>query len=39
MLGPSHHEYIAGCGLTMSSTCKTPLGDIPVDTESNYYGF
>eukprot|EP00828_Plagiopyla_frontata_P026335 TRINITY_DN3446_c0_g1_i1.p1 TRINITY_DN3446_c0_g1~~TRINITY_DN3446_c0_g1_i1.p1 ORF type:complete len:152 (-),score=9.80 TRINITY_DN3446_c0_g1_i1:154-609(-) len=33
VLGPSHHEYIAGCGLSSSSSCSTPFGDIPIDTE------
>lgn len=32
ILGPSHHEYFQGCGLTPFDTFATPLGDVKVDT-------
>jgi AmmeMemoRadiSam system protein B len=32
LLGPSHHSYIAGCGITKCSSFETPFGDIKVDT-------
>ncbi len=34
ILGPSHHSYIEGIGLTKCSTYQTPLGDISIDKES-----
>jgi AmmeMemoRadiSam system protein B len=34
LLGPSHREYIAGCGLTPFSSYETPFGDIKIDTDS-----
>jgi AmmeMemoRadiSam system protein B len=33
LLGPSHHKYLAGCGLPVCSTYETPLGDIKIDAE------
>ena len=33
LLGPSHHAYFLGCGLTKSKCFETPLGDIQIDTE------
>ena len=32
ILGPSHHEYFQGCGLTAFEKFDTPLGEIKVDT-------
>lgn len=34
ILGPSHHEYFEGCGLSPFSTWETPYGDIKVDTQT-----
>ncbi|KAH7283526.1 hypothetical protein KP509_34G011500 [Ceratopteris richardii] len=33
ILGPSHHYYTCKCALSKASTYKTPLGDLPIDTE------
>ena len=33
LLGPSHHSYFLGCGLTKSTSYETPLGDIQIDTQ------
>jgi len=33
LLGPCHHKYVKGCGLTKCSLYETPLGNIPVDTD------
>jgi AmmeMemoRadiSam system protein B len=33
LLGPSHHKYLAGCGLPVCGTYETPLGDIKVDSD------
>jgi AmmeMemoRadiSam system protein B len=33
LLGPCHHKYIKGCGLTKCTSYETPLGNIPVDTD------
>jgi AmmeMemoRadiSam system protein B len=33
LLGPSHHKFMAGCGLPMCDIYKTPLGDIEIDKE------
>lgn len=33
LLGPSHHAYFVGCGLTKCKYYETPLGDIEIDTE------
>lgn len=33
LLGPCHHKYIKGCGLTKCSIFETPLGNIKVDTD------
>ena len=32
ILGPSHHEYFNGCGLTPFEMFATPFGDVKVDT-------
>ena len=32
ILGPSHHEYFQGCGLTPFEIFDTPLGKVKVDT-------
>ena len=32
ILGPSHHEYFQGCGLTPFEVFDTPLGKVKVDT-------
>ncbi len=33
ILGPSHHEYFNGCGLTPFEIYSTPFGDVKVDTK------
>jgi len=33
LLGPSHHAYFQGCGLTKSKMYETPFGDIEIDKE------
>ena len=35
ILGPSHHEYFQGCGLTSFEKFETPFGQINVDTKYN----
>lgn len=35
LLGPSHHAYIPGCGLTTCTEFETPLGNIKIDMESS----
>ena len=35
VLGPSHHEYFGGCGLSPFSSFDTPFGEIKVDTAAN----
>ena len=34
VLGPSHHEYFQGCGVTPFSTFETPFGNVDVDTKT-----
>ncbi|KAJ7169929.1 MEMO1 family [Mycena filopes] len=34
VLGPSHHLYINGCGLSKCKNYATPLGDLPLDLET-----
>ena len=34
MLGPCHHTYIKGIGLSKLDSYRTPLGDIPLDKQS-----
>lgn len=34
LLGPSHHAYIEGCGLSRLTSYETPIGDIELDTET-----
>jgi len=34
LLGPSHHAYLSGCGLTRSRYFETPLGNIEIDRET-----
>lgn len=34
LLGPCHHVYIRGCGLSKLKTYATPIGDIELDLES-----
>lgn len=34
LLGPSHHIYLSGCGLTKCESFETPLGNISIDKES-----
>ncbi|CAK5280545.1 unnamed protein product [Mycena citricolor] len=34
LLGPSHHVYLDGCALSQCSSYATPIGDIPLDTET-----
>jgi AmmeMemoRadiSam system protein B len=38
VLGPSHHVYLDGCALSKCATYKTPLGDLPLDLESELSG-
>lgn len=33
VLGPSHHLYIDGCGLTKCSALETPLGKLEIDVD------
>ncbi len=33
ILGPSHHEYFNGCGLTPFDYFSTPFGDVKIDTK------
>jgi AmmeMemoRadiSam system protein B len=33
LFGPSHHFYLQGCALPCSSSYRTPLGDIPIDSQ------
>jgi AmmeMemoRadiSam system protein B len=33
LLGPSHHKFMAGCGLPICDVYKTPLGDIEIDRD------
>ncbi|CAD6576067.1 MAG: hypothetical protein CYPHOPRED_005862 [Cyphobasidiales sp. Tagirdzhanova-0007] len=35
ILGPSHHAYLDGCALTACDSYATPLGDLPVDLQTN----
>jgi AmmeMemoRadiSam system protein B len=34
ILGPSHHCYIPGCGLTQLKAYETPFGNLSIDTDS-----
>jgi len=34
LLGPCHHVYIRGCGLTTLKNYETPLGGIEIDHET-----
>ncbi|KAI0757042.1 MEMO1 family [Daedaleopsis nitida] len=34
VLGPSHHVYIDGCALTRCTEYETPLGVLPIDTDT-----
>jgi AmmeMemoRadiSam system protein B len=34
LLGPCHHVYMKGCGLSSLKTYQTPLGNIDLDTET-----
>jgi len=34
LLGPSHHAYIEGCGLSKLGSYETPIGNIELDEES-----
>ena len=34
IIGPSHHEYFYGCGLSPFDVYKTPFGDINIDTQT-----
>jgi len=36
LLGPSHHAYIEGCGLSKLGSYETPIGNIELDEESRY---
>lgn len=33
LLGPSHHYYTPKCALSRATVYKTPIGDLPIDTE------
>ncbi|KAF9515600.1 hypothetical protein BS47DRAFT_1371987 [Hydnum rufescens UP504] len=35
ILGPSHHVYLEGCAITSCSKYSTPLGDLPIDEDTN----
>lgn len=35
IIGPSHHEYIDGCGLSKFEEIETPLGNLKIDIEAN----
>jgi AmmeMemoRadiSam system protein B len=35
ILGPSHHEYLEGCGLSKFHEIETPLGNLKIDVEAN----
>ncbi|KAH9944423.1 MEMO1 family [Epithele typhae] len=34
ILGPSHHVYLDGCALSRCSQYETPLGGLPIDTDT-----
>lgn len=34
VLGPSHHAYLDGCAVTKCSTYATPVGNLPIDHDS-----
>ncbi|KAK7205016.1 MEMO1 family [Myxozyma melibiosi] len=34
LLGPSHHVYLKSCALSQCTEYETPLGNIPIDTET-----
>jgi hypothetical protein len=34
IIGPSHHVYLDGCALSICDTYRTPIGDLPLDRES-----
>ena len=36
ILGPSHHVYLTGCGITPAQIYQTPLYDLKIDTEGIY---
>ncbi|KAH7915803.1 MEMO1 family [Hygrophoropsis aurantiaca] len=33
ILGPSHHVHLRGCALSVCSTYRTPVGDLPLDLD------
>ncbi|KMZ75764.1 Protein MEMO1 [Zostera marina] len=33
LLGPSHHYYTTKCALTRTTLYKTPIGDLPIDSD------
>lgn len=35
ILGPSHHEYIEGCGLSKFDYIETPFGNLKIDKNAN----
>ena len=35
ILGPSHHEYFEGCGLSKFSNFQTPFGNVKIDVDTN----
>lgn len=37
LLGPSHHFFLSNIALSELSEYETPLGNIRLDRESNYY--
>lgn len=37
LLGPSHHAYLPGVALSKFEAYETPLGDIPLDIDSDYF--
>ena len=37
VLGPSHHVYLDGCALSRCSAYETPIGQLPLDLESQSF--
>ncbi|KAJ8099994.1 MEMO1 family [Lipomyces tetrasporus] len=34
LLGPSHHVYLSNCAITQCTEYETPMGNIPIDTQT-----
>lgn len=39
VLGPSHHVYLNGCALSKCKAYATPVGDLPLDLQSESHPF